>query len=35
MRRKGEIIIIEDDEDDRLFLQDIFESLEYPNKIKL
>ncbi|MFC4478675.1 response regulator [Flavobacterium chungangensis] len=34
MRRKGEIIIIEDDEDDRLFLQDIFDSLQYPNKIK-
>ncbi|KQO28678.1 hypothetical protein ASF10_22915 [Flavobacterium sp. Leaf82] len=34
MRRKGEIIIIEDDEDDRLFLKDIFESLDYPNKIK-
>ncbi len=34
MRRNGEIIIIEDDEDDRLFLRDIFESLGYPNKIK-
>lgn len=34
MRRNGEIIIIEDDEDDRLFLKDIFESLDYPNKIK-
>lgn len=34
MKRKGEIIIIEDDEDDRLFLKDIFESLGYPNKIK-
>jgi len=34
MRRKGEIIIIEDDEDDRLFIKDIFESLDYPNKIK-
>ncbi|CAM3386009.1 hypothetical protein FLCH110379_00335 [Flavobacterium chungbukense] len=35
MRRKGEIIIIEDDEDDRLFLQDIFESLEYPYNLSL
>lgn len=34
MRRNGEIIIIEDDEDDRMFLQDIFESLNYPNKIR-
>ncbi|MBB4801766.1 MULTISPECIES: response regulator [Flavobacterium] len=35
MRSNGEIIIIiEDDEDDRLFLKDIFESLDYPNKIK-
>lgn len=34
MRRNGEIIIIEDDEDDRLFLKDIFESLDYPNKIR-
>lgn len=33
MRTKGEIIIIEDDEDDRAILQDLFESLEYPNKI--
>ena len=33
MRRNGEIIIIEDDEDDRLFLKDIFDSLDYPNKI--
>lgn len=33
MRRQGEIIIIEDDEDDRAFLKDIFESLGYPNKI--
>ncbi|WP_394776146.1 response regulator [Flavobacterium sp.] len=35
MRRNGEIIIIEDDEDDRLLLMDIFESLSYPNKITL
>lgn len=33
MRRNGEIIIIEDDEDDRLLLKDIFESLNYANKI--
>jgi CheY-like chemotaxis protein len=33
MRKNGEIIIIEDDEDDRLFLKDIFESLDYPNKV--
>ena len=33
MRRSGEIIIVEDDEDDRLFLKDIFDSLEYPNKV--
>lgn len=33
MRSNGEIIIIEDDEDDRMFLQDIFESLHYPNKV--
>jgi CheY-like chemotaxis protein len=33
MRKNGEIIIIEDDEDDRLLLKDIFESLDYSNKI--
>jgi CheY-like chemotaxis protein len=33
MRRNGEIIIIEDDEDDRLLLKDIFDSLNYPNKV--
>jgi len=33
MRRYGEIIIIEDDEDDRLLLQEIFESLSYTNKL--
>lgn len=33
MRTKGEIIIIEDDPDDRELLQDIFDSLEYANKI--
>lgn len=33
MKRTGEIIVIEDDEDDRSFLKDIFESLDYPNKV--
>ncbi|WDF57585.1 response regulator [Flavobacterium sp. KACC 22758] len=33
MKRNHEIIIIEDDEDDRNFLKDIFESLGYPNKV--
>jgi len=33
MRKNGEIVIIEDDEDDRLFLKDIFDSLSYTNKI--
>lgn len=33
MNIRGEIIIIEDDEDDRLFLEDIFKSLSYPNKV--
>lgn len=33
MRRNGEIIIIEDDEDDRLLLKDIFDSLDYQNKL--
>lgn len=33
MRRNGEIILVEDDEDDRLLLKDIFESLGYTNKI--
>jgi CheY-like chemotaxis protein len=33
MNRNGEIIVIEDDEDDRLFLEDIFTSLGYPNKV--
>jgi CheY-like chemotaxis protein len=33
MNRNGEIIVIEDDEDDRLFLEDIFTSLDYPNKV--
>lgn len=33
MRTKGEIIIIDDDEDDRALLKDILESLNYPNKV--
>lgn len=33
MRSKGEIIIIEDDQDDREFLQEILESLNVNNKI--
>ncbi|MCP2025812.1 CheY-like chemotaxis protein [Flavobacterium sp. HSC-32F16] len=33
MKISGEIIIIEDDQDDRDFLKEIFESLNYPNKI--
>lgn len=33
MKTKGEIIVIEDDQDDRDFLRDIFESLNYPNQI--
>lgn len=33
MKTKGEIIVIEDDQDDRDFLKDIFESLDYPNQI--
>lgn len=33
MKINAEIIVIEDDEDDRLFLKDIFESLSYPNKV--
>lgn len=33
MDRNGEIIIIEDDQDDRDFLHDIFQSLEIPNKL--
>lgn len=33
MKTTGEIVIIEDDEDDRMFLKDIFESLSYPNKL--
>ncbi|PJJ08678.1 CheY-like chemotaxis protein [Flavobacterium sp. 1] len=33
MNLNGEIIIIDDDEDDRLFLEDIFESLQVFNKV--
>lgn len=33
MNKNGEIIIIEDDQDDREFLQDIFESLDIANKV--
>jgi CheY-like chemotaxis protein len=33
MNLNGEIIIIDDDEDDRLFLEDIFESLRVFNKV--
>ncbi|KRD12404.1 hypothetical protein ASE21_00385 [Flavobacterium sp. Root901] len=33
MNKNGEIIVIEDDQDDRDFLSDIFESLELPNKV--
>lgn len=33
MKTKGEIIVIEDDQDDRDLLKDIFESLDYPNQI--
>ena len=33
MNLNGEIIIIDDDEDDRLFLKDIFESLQVLNKV--
>lgn len=33
MRTNSEIIIIEDYEDDGMLLKDIFESLNYPNKI--
>ncbi|WP_347052203.1 response regulator [Flavobacterium olei] len=33
MNKSGEILVVEDDQDDRDFLSDIFDSLEYPNKI--
>lgn len=33
MNKEGPIIVIEDDEDDRDVLEDIFQKLSYPNKI--
>ena len=33
MNKKGPIIIIEDDEDDRLFMKDVFTDLNYTNEI--
>lgn len=33
MNKKGPIIVIEDDEDDRLFIKDVFKELNYENKI--
>ena len=33
MNKKGPVIIIEDDEDDRLLLNLVFQKLAYPNKI--
>ncbi|KQS24658.1 response regulator [Dyadobacter sp. Leaf189] len=32
MNKKGEIVIIEDDADDRFLLEEVFKSLDYPNK---
>ncbi|MCE7071874.1 response regulator [Dyadobacter sp. CY327] len=32
MNKDGEIIIIEDDEDDQFLLEEVFKSLDYPNK---
>ncbi|SEI39409.1 CheY chemotaxis protein or a CheY-like REC (receiver) domain [Dyadobacter koreensis] len=32
MNKDGEIIIIEDDEDDRFLLEEVFNALQYPNK---
>ena len=32
MNKKGEIIIIEDDEDDYLLLEEVFQELNFPNK---
>jgi len=32
MNKKGEIVIIEDDADDRFLLEEVFTSLNYPNK---
>lgn len=33
MNKKGPIIVIEDDEDDRLFIKDVFTELKYENEI--
>ena len=33
MNKKGPIIVIEDDEDDRLFMKDVFTELNYANEI--
>lgn len=33
MNKKGPIIVIEDDEDDREFIKDVFEELNFSNKI--
>lgn len=33
MLRKGPIVVIEDDEDDQLILQEVFNRLDYPNKL--
>ena len=33
MNKRGPIIVIEDDEDDRLFMKDVFVELNYENKI--
>jgi len=33
MNKKGPVIIIEDDDDDRFILKEIFEKLNYPNKV--
>ena len=32
MNKNGEIIIIEDDEDDQFLLEEVFNTLQYPNK---
>ena len=33
MNKKGQIIVIEDDEDDRMLLDEVFKELAYPNEI--
>ena len=35
MKRDGKIIVIEDDEDDRIFIQEIYEGLGYSNELVL